>query len=48
MTPEPFRGKKNSPIYIESIFKEVSKIKNLSYEETCEKICANSLLFFNI
>ncbi|MGL4616837.1 MAG: TatD family hydrolase, partial [Mycoplasmoidaceae bacterium] len=24
LTPEPFRGKKNSPIYIESIFKEVS------------------------
>ncbi|MGL5591394.1 MAG: TatD family hydrolase [Mycoplasmoidaceae bacterium] len=48
LTPEPFRGKKNSPIYIESIFKEVSKIKNISFDETCEKICANSLLFFNI
>ncbi|MGL5246547.1 MAG: TatD family hydrolase [Mycoplasmoidaceae bacterium] len=48
LTPEPFRGKKNSPIYIESIFQEVSKIKNISYNETCEKICANSLLFFNI
>ena len=48
LTPEPFRGKKNSPIYIETIFKEVSKIKNISYNETCEKICANSLSFFNI
>ncbi|MGL5640365.1 MAG: TatD family hydrolase [Mycoplasmoidaceae bacterium] len=48
LTPEPFRGKKNSPLYIESVFKEVSNIKNLSYNETCKKICVNSLLFFNI
>jgi TatD DNase family protein len=33
LTPEPFRGKKNEPINVKYVIKEVSKIRNISEEE---------------
>ena len=33
MTPEPFRGKRNEPIYTEYVAKKIAEIKGISYEE---------------
>ncbi|MFA5413432.1 MAG: TatD family hydrolase [Patescibacteria group bacterium] len=37
LTPEPHRGKRNEPLYVEFVAKEVARVKNESYEEV-EKI----------
>ncbi|MGF6905690.1 TatD family hydrolase [Fusobacterium sp. PH5-44] len=33
MTPVPYRGKRNEPIYTEFVAKKIAEIKNISYEE---------------
>ena len=33
MTPEPYRGRRNEPIYTEFVAKKIAEIKNMSYEE---------------
>jgi len=33
LTPEPYRGKRNEPVYVEYVAKKVSEIKGISYEE---------------
>jgi TatD DNase family protein len=37
LTPEPHRGKRNEPLYVEFVAKEVARVRNESYEEV-EKI----------
>ena len=41
LTPDPYRGKKNSSKYLPYILKKISKIKGINYEE-CEKIIVNN------
>lgn len=33
LTPEPYRGKRNEPIYVEYVAKKIAEIKGVSYEE---------------
>lgn len=33
MTPMPYRGKRNEPIYTEFVAKKIAEIKNMSYED---------------
>lgn len=33
MTPTPYRGKRNEPIYTEFVAKKIAEIKNMSYED---------------
>jgi len=47
LTPEPHRGKQNSPIYIKYIAKELSKIKEIPYQKLKEIIRANTLEIFD-
>ena len=46
--PAPFRGKVNTPLYLEEIIKKVSEVKGVSEEEIRLKTVENSLEFFKI
>lgn len=48
LTPEPFRGKRNMPPYVEYTARKIAEIKGISYEETAEITCRNAKSFFNI
>lgn len=48
LTPEPFRGKRNRPDYVEYTARKIAEIKGISYEETAEITCKNAKRFFSI
>lgn len=48
MTPIPFRGKRNSPVYVKYVAEKVAEIKEMSYEEICEVTTANAYACFQI
>jgi len=48
LTPEPFRGKRNQPDYVEYTARKVAEIKGMSYEEVAEITCSNAKQFFGI
>lgn len=48
LTPVPFRGKQNKPVYVEHTARRVALIKNLSYEEVAMRTMENAKVFFGI
>lgn len=48
LTPEPFRGKRNIPPYVEYTAKKVAEIKEMELEMVVEKTCENAKRFFDI
>lgn len=48
LTPEPYRGRRNKPLYVEFTARKVAELKALSYEEVAEKTMANAKHFFDI
>ena len=48
LTPEPFRGRKNKPPYVEYTARRVALIKGMEYEEVCRKTLENARRFFGI
>jgi len=48
VSPEPFRRKRNEPLYVEKVAEKISEIKNVSFEEVCEKTTANTIDIFNL
>lgn len=48
LTPEPFRGKKNSSKYIPYIAKRISEILNCSVEEVANETSKNALSLFDL
>lgn len=48
LTPEPFRGKKNSSKYIPYIAKKISEIVNLSEEKVAEITTKNAMGLFDL
>lgn len=48
LTPHPFRGKQNEPMYIKVIAEFVANIKNVSVEELAQKTNQNVQKMFNI
>lgn len=48
LTPSPYRGKLNKPIYLKYILEEVAKIKQYSIESLEKIIDKNSLKLFNL
>lgn len=48
MTPEPFRGKRNEPIYVKYVAEKIAEIKNVSRERAIEFTTNNARKFFNI
>ncbi len=48
LTPEPLRGKKNRPWYVEHTVRKIADIKGITFEEAAEATCRNALGFFGI
>ena len=48
LTPEPNRGKQNSPMNLVHIAKYISELKNISYEEVCYQTSKNAIQLFDL
>ena len=48
LTPEPFRGRKNKPPYVEHTARRVALIKGMEYEDVCRRTLENAKRFFGI
>ena len=48
LTPEPHRGRKNRPEFVQFTARRLADIKRISYEETARITCENAIRFFNI
>jgi len=48
LTPEPFRGKRNEPAYVEYTARKIAEIKGMDYEEVARITCDNAKKFFGI
>lgn len=48
LTPVPFRGKRNEPIYTKYIAEEIAKIKNISVEEVIKVTTENAKKIYGI
>ena len=48
LTPTPFRGKRNHPIYVEYIAQKIAEIKGISYEEVVKVTTENAKKVYGI
>ncbi|OIO47872.1 MAG: hypothetical protein AUJ28_00305 [Parcubacteria group bacterium CG1_02_37_51] len=48
LTPEPHRGKRNEPVYVEFIARQVAELKGISYDEVVKENAINCKKVFNI
>lgn len=48
MTPEPFRGQRNNPSYVQYVAKKIAEIKNLREEEIAQITYNNAKTIFEI
>lgn len=46
VTPVPYRGKRNEPIFVKEICYRIAEIKNISFEETAETTTKNAIEMF--
>ncbi len=46
LTPTPYRGKENRPIYVKYVAQEIASIRKISFEEICETTVKNTLNIF--
>lgn len=44
--PEPYRGKRNSPLYVEEVVKKISLVKKLPLDEVQKKMVSNAFDYF--
>lgn len=48
ITPVPYRGKRNEPLYIVEVAKKIAELKQISFEEVAERTTANARKLFNV
>lgn len=48
MTPEPYRGKRNEPVFVKYVAKRIAEIKNLTLERVAEITTQNAKKLFKI
>lgn len=48
LTPVPYRGKRNEPMYVKNTLEKLAEIKGISVEEAMEKTFNNAKKVFNI
>ncbi|MBP9711088.1 MAG: TatD family hydrolase [Candidatus Pacebacteria bacterium] len=48
VTPVPYRGKRNEPMYIPEIVKKIAEIKGVEFEQAREQILKNTERVFNL
>ena len=47
LSPIPYRGQRNEPLYVKKVAEKIAKIKNIPLEELEDLIFKNSLDFFS-
>lgn len=48
MAPDPFRGKRNEPVYVEYVAKKIAELKGLTYEEVAKYTNLNTRKAYNM
>ncbi len=48
LTPEPFRGKRNEPVYVKYVAEKIAEIKEISLEEVIEVTTNNAKMIYSI
>lgn len=48
LTPTPFRGKRNEPIYVEYVAQKIAELKNISLDEVINITTENAKRIYNI
>ncbi|NIA20268.1 MAG: YchF/TatD family DNA exonuclease [Xanthomonadaceae bacterium] len=48
LTPVPYRGKRNEPLYVQYVAEAIGKIKGVSAEVVAERTCSNARRVFGI
>ena len=48
LTPEPYRGKRNEPLYVKEVAKKVAELKNIPIDEVITKTTQNVIKLFEI
>lgn len=48
LTPEPYRGKRNNPIYVRQVAEKIAEIKGISVEEVAKATSKNTKELFGI
>ena len=48
LTPEPFRGKPNEPVYVEYVARKIAELRGISYEEVAGATLSNARRVFGI
>jgi len=48
LTPHPYRGKRNEPLYVSLVASQIAELKQISYETVCEQTMKNGLELFKI
>lgn len=48
LSPEPYRGKRNEPFYVEYVAKKIAEIKNIGFEEVSKITTKTAKEFFKI
>lgn len=48
LAPQKYRGQRNEPAYVVEVAKKIAEIKNISFEEVCNKTFENTLKLYNI
>ncbi|NIP42531.1 MAG: TatD family hydrolase [candidate division Zixibacteria bacterium] len=48
LTPVPFRGKRNSPLYVHYVYKKLAEIKQIDFAELEKKIDKTAVSLFNL
>lgn len=48
VTPVPYRGKRNEPVYVREVVKKIAQIKRLSEDETAKTLLNNAFRIFKL
>jgi TatD DNase family protein len=48
LTPEPFRGQRNEPMYVDKVAQKISEIRGVSYDEVVHTLRQNTNHLFNV
>ena len=48
LTPEPLRGRRNSPVNVEYTARKIAEIKGMDYEEVAARTNRNACRFYGI
>ncbi|MFV9568625.1 TatD family hydrolase [Thermoanaerobacter mathranii] len=48
LTPEPYRGKRNTPVYVKFVAEKIAELRGIPYEEASRITAENAIKLFNI